>query len=70
MEIEEWRKKHSEDTELTIEQVIEQHISELEKEVEYFDKHSQSHVHQDVWLRFLKDILAGKKPKREEWGMI
>ena len=68
MELEEWKKKHSEETTLTIEEVIEQHIQELEKEVEYFDKHGQSHVHQDVWLRFLRALLDGKKPKREQWS--
>lgn len=67
MEQDEWKRKYSEDTTLTMEQVIEKHVTELEHEVEYFEKKGQSHVHQDVWLRFLKDILAGKNPKRQEW---
>lgn len=47
--------------------IIEGHISELKTEVEYFENHKQSHGHQDIWIKFLTDILADKNPKRENW---
>ncbi len=47
--------------------IIEGHVEELIKEVEYFDKQKQSHGHQDIWIKFLTDILAEKNPKREKW---
>ncbi len=53
--------------ETSIIDIIEGHVSELEKEVEYFDKQKQSHGHQDIWIKFLTDILAEKNPKRENW---
>ncbi len=54
-------------TENSIIDIIEGHISALEKEVEYFEKHSQAHGHQDIWIKFLTDILDEKNPKRGKW---
>ncbi len=53
--------------EISIINVIEGHISELKTEVEYFEKQKQSHGHQDIWIKFLTDILAEKNPKRGKW---
>jgi len=47
--------------------IIKGHISELEKEVEYFEKQGQTHGHQDIWIKFLTDILDEKNPKRGKW---
>ena len=69
MDIDQWRSKYSDDAgKLTIEQVIQFHIEELDREVEYFDKKEQTHGHQDIWLKFLRDILEGKNPKRKDWS--
>lgn len=68
MELQEWKNKYSEDTILSIKEVIQQHIKELEIEVEYFNKKGQTHNHQDIWLMFLQNILDGKNPKRQKWS--
>jgi len=54
-------------TENSMIDIIKGHVSELEKEVEYFDKQHQAHGHQDIWIKFLTDILAEKNPKRDNW---
>ena len=69
MDLAEWKSKYGEDTTLTIEQVIAKNIEELEKEVVYFNKKGQSHDHQDIWLTFLNQIVAGKDAKRVEWAI-
>ncbi len=68
MDLQEWKGKYGEDTTLTIEQVLAKNIKELKDEVEYFEKKGQSHGHQDIWIRFLEDILVCKDPTRKDWG--
>lgn len=53
--------------EKSITSILLEHKSELEKEIEYAKKHEQQHGHQEVWLKFISDILAGLKTKRGNW---
>ena len=68
MKLEDWKAKYGEDTTLTIEQVLAKNIKELEDEVVYFEKKGQTHFHQDIWIKFLEDIVAGKDPIRKDWS--
>lgn len=54
-------------SEKTIMDIIDHHLESLAKEVEYFENHNQSHGHQDIWIKFLQDILDDKNPKLRNW---
>jgi len=51
----------------TLEEVIEHHIEVLNKEVEYAEKNKQTHGHQDIWIKFLQDLLDDKNPELRNW---
>lgn len=48
---------------------LNEHLEELRLEVEYAEKHKQVHGHQDIWIKFINDLIEGRNPKREEWSV-
>lgn len=48
---------------------LNEHLEELKKEVEYFKKHNQSHDHQNIWIKFINDLIEGRNPKKEKWNV-